>query len=53
MSPAQRVRAVVAATAAVTTLTAIIGVWMRYQGYTLKGTWAWFGRTSLFGGSRS
>jgi Ras family protein T1 len=48
LSPAQRVRLIATATVAATTLTAVIGVWMRYQGYTFKGIWSWFGRTSLF-----
>lgn len=46
MSPAQRVRVVAAVTVGATTLTAVIGVWMRYQGYTFRGLWSWFGRTS-------
>jgi hypothetical protein len=53
MSPAQRVRLIASVTVAATTVTAIIGVWMRYQGYTFKGIWSWFGRTSLFGSTRT
>ncbi|RXK38758.1 mitochondrial Rho GTPase 1 [Tremella mesenterica] len=49
ISPAQRVRLIAAATISATTLTAIVGVWMRYQGYTWRGLWGWFGRVGLFG----
>jgi Ras family protein T1 len=49
ISPAQRIRLIAGVTLAATSVTAVIGVWMRYQGYTFKGIWGWFGRTSLFG----
>ncbi|WWD20979.1 mitochondrial Rho GTPase 1 [Kwoniella shandongensis] len=44
LSPAQRVRLIAGITLGATSLTAIIGVWMRYQGYTIRGIWGWFGR---------
>jgi Ras family protein T1 len=36
-----------------TSITAVIGVWMRYQGYTLRGIWAWMGRTTGIFGARA
>ncbi|KAK1922388.1 P-loop containing nucleoside triphosphate hydrolase protein [Papiliotrema laurentii] len=53
LSPAQRIRLIAAITIGASSLTAIIGVWMRYQGYTFRGLWAWFGRTSGLFGSRA
>jgi Ras family protein T1 len=44
LSPAQRVRQIAAYTVGLTTLTAVLGVWMRYQGYTIRGMWSWMGR---------
>ena len=46
MSPAQRVRMIAAVTVSSTALAAVFGFWMRYQGYTLRGWWGWFGRTT-------
>ncbi|RSH95470.1 ERMES complex Ca(2+)-binding regulatory GTPase gem1 [Saitozyma podzolica] len=51
LSPAQRIRMIGLITLGATSITAVIGVWMRYQGYTLRGIWAWMGRTTgIFGG---
>jgi Ras family protein T1 len=36
-----------------TSITAVIGVWMRYQGYTLRGIWAWMGWTTGIFGARA
>ncbi|WWC73306.1 mitochondrial Rho GTPase 1 [Kwoniella pini CBS 10737] len=49
MSPAQRVRMIASVTLATTTFTAVVGIWMRYQGYTLRGIWGWVGRISGLG----
>ncbi|WWC64240.1 mitochondrial Rho GTPase 1 [Kwoniella dejecticola CBS 10117] len=49
MSPAQRVRMIASITLATTTFTAVLGIWMRYQGYTLRGIWGWIGRVSGLG----
>ncbi|WVR09232.1 mitochondrial Rho GTPase 1 [Kwoniella sp. DSM 27419] len=46
LSPAQRVRMIASVTLASTTLAAVVGVWMRYQGYTLRGIWGWVVRVS-------
>lgn len=46
MSPAQRVRMIAAVTVSSTAIAAVFGIWMRYQGYTLRGWWGWFGRTT-------
>ncbi|WVQ94781.1 mitochondrial Rho GTPase 1 [Kwoniella sp. CBS 9459] len=49
LSPAQRVRMIASVTLTATTITAIVGVWMRYQGYTFRGIWGWLGRFSGLG----
>ncbi|GFZ51506.1 Mitochondrial Rho GTPase 1 [Saitozyma sp. JCM 24511] len=53
LSPAQRIRMIGLITLGATSITAVIGVWMRYQGYTLRGIWAWMGRTTGMFGARA
>ncbi|ORX38936.1 P-loop containing nucleoside triphosphate hydrolase protein [Kockovaella imperatae] len=54
MSPAQRVRSVATIGLGATTAATILGLWMRYQGYTFRGLWLWISRTTgMFSGTRS
>jgi Ras family protein T1 len=46
LSPAQRVRNLAILSVGTGSLVAIAAVWMRYQGYTLRGVWGWIARTT-------
>ncbi|WVQ81609.1 mitochondrial Rho GTPase 1 [Cryptococcus sp. DSM 104549] len=45
LSPAQRVRLIGGWAAAVTTFTAVVAVYMRWQGYTFRGIWGWVAKS--------
>ncbi|OWZ68615.1 mitochondrial Rho GTPase 1 [Cryptococcus neoformans Bt85] len=44
MSPAQRIRVVARWGLAATTISAVVAVWMRWQGYSFKGMWSWMAK---------
>lgn len=44
MSPAQRIRVVARWGLAATTISAVVAVWMRWQGYSFKGVWNWIAK---------
>ncbi|KAI9636558.1 P-loop containing nucleoside triphosphate hydrolase protein [Dioszegia hungarica] len=41
LTPAQRIRLIGAIAVGSTTVIGVIGVWMRYQGYSIRGLWSW------------
>ncbi|KAL1406107.1 ERMES complex Ca(2+)-binding regulatory GTPase gem1 [Vanrija albida] len=54
LSPAQRVKTLAAYTLGTGSIVALAAVWLRYQGYTLRGAWGWIARTTgLFATSSS
>lgn len=46
LSSAQRMRSLALYSLGASSIVALAGVWMRYQGYTLRGVWGWIARTT-------